>query len=112
MDYDTKPSACLVFFGVRYLSAERADEETDPRAKAAEAHDLFVWSGKRYPPNDPAEPYFLLIGECINHVAFDGSCEDSAELGELPEVIRSTTAKLAQAGFTETPELWVQCKYD
>ena len=45
-----KPSACVVVFGVRFLSAERIDKDADPRATAAKKHGLFVECGRRYPP--------------------------------------------------------------
>lgn len=113
MSYEIKPSACLVFFGLRYLSGGEIDEATDPRAKAAEGHDLCVWWGRRYPPTAAGElPFFLLVGDLVCRVGYDGSCEDAAELPELQELVESTTARLLQAGFTDPPELWVQCKFD
>lgn len=113
MDHEIEPSVCLVFFGVRYLSADEIDDETDPRAQAAKAHDLDTWSGRRYPPTDADErPYFLLVGEKIGQVGYDGSCEASAGLSRLTEKVRTATARLGAAGLTGAPALWVQCAYD
>jgi len=108
-----KPSACVVVFGVRFLSAGRIDEEEDPRATAAKRHGLDVECGRRYPAPEGDEPtYFLLIGKCLHEVAFDGSCERSADPAEVLKAAETTAAKLAAAGFVETPELWVQCRFD
>jgi len=107
-----KPSACVVVFGVRFLNAEKVDEESDPRATAAKKHDLDVEIGRRYPAPLTGElPYFLLIGKYLHTAAFDGSCERSAKQSEVRKAMK-VTAKLAAAGFTETPELWVQCRFD
>ncbi len=108
-----KPSACVVVFGVRFLSAERIDEEEDPRATVARKHGLDVECGRRYPPPGAGGPaHYLLIGKYLHTAAFDGSCERSAKRAELLKAVGTTAAKLAAAGLAETPELWVQCRFD
>lgn len=112
MDYEIAPSACFVLFGIRYLTAGKVDDD-DPRIVNARKHGLSVWSGRRYPPPEPGEPaYFLLIGKYFSRVGYDGSCEISVPLRGLRQAMKTTTKKLAEAGFTEAPELWLQCKYD
>jgi hypothetical protein len=113
MEYKIKPSACLVFFGIRFLSVEPVDTKSDPRAQAAEQHGLSAWAGRRYPPVEPAQPaYYLLIGKWLRSVGYDGSCERSVPITDLRQAATATAKKLAQAGFTEAPELWIQCKFD
>jgi hypothetical protein len=113
MSYDIKPSACLVYFGIRFLSAKYIDDDTDQRVKKAKAHGLSTWAGRRYPPTAAGKrPHFLLVGAYVCSAAFDGSCEASKELARLQQLVKSTIAKLLRAGFTQAPELWIQCRYD
>lgn len=107
---EIKPSACVVLFGVRFLSAEKIDKENDPRVNTAREHGLDVETGRRYPPATD-RPFFLLIGKRLHTVAFDGSCERSAKPPEVRKALKAA-AKLAAAGLAEAPELWVQCKFD
>lgn len=106
-------SACLVFFGIRYLGGAEFDDDAEPRALRAKAHGLSVWSGRRYPPADPAEPgYFLLVGDRLTDVGYDGRCEESVPASKLRKAIQSVPAQLRKAGFTRRPDLWVQCRFD
>ncbi len=111
MDY--KENACLVFFGIRYLRNAEFDDDKDPRAIRAKARGLSIWSGQRYPPVNPGKPgYFLLIGERLTDVGFDGFCEDSVSASKLRKMIKSVPTQLRKAGFTRRPDLWVQCRFD
>lgn len=113
MSNQIKPSACVVFFGVRYLTEQKVDKKADALAQAAEKHGLDVAVGRRYPPPEKAEPsHFLLIGTELHEVGFDGSCERSAKRGEVRKAMQATATKLAKAGITDTPALWIQCKFD
>jgi len=110
MDY--QESACLVFFGIRYLANAEFDEDKDPRARIATAQKLDVWSGQRYPPVDSGDPgYFLLVGERLADVGYDGVCEQSVSVSELRKAITSVPKQLRKAGLTEKPNLWVQCRF-
>src|SRR5262249_1207942 len=102
-----------VFFGIRYMADAEIDEDNDPRALEAKAQGLDVWSGRRYPPVGPEEPgYFLLIGDRLTDVGFDGRCEDSVSVAKLRQVIASVPERLRKAGITTRPSLWVQCRFD
>src|SRR5262245_31951627 len=102
MDYKIQPSACVVFFGRRFLSDTKVDAKNDPRALAARAHGLDTWSGVRYPPVGPSQPaHFLLVGDRLRIVGFDSRCEESFALKDLGKVMKLVTRQLRQAGFAE-----------
>jgi hypothetical protein len=113
MEYKIAPSECHVFFGIRYLTAEIVDKLADPRVLTAKKHRLSVWWGRRYPPRAADVPaYFLLIGEWFGRAAYDGSCEHSVSLADLSQAVRTVAKRLAEAGFADSPELWLQCAYN
>jgi hypothetical protein len=108
-----KESACLIFFGIRYLRRAEFDDAKDPRIMRAKAHGLSAWSGRRYPPVDPGKlSHFLLIGDRLTDVGYDGRCEDSVAVARLQKAIQSVPTQLHKAGFTRRPQLWVQCRFD
>lgn len=103
--------AFIGFFGIK-INLDPDDEtildaieaDTDSRCKSANQVGLQTLSGRM----TDGEDYFLYIGHCLGLVGLQHDSYVKTSVDRLTEIQTIVTAKLREAGFSETPALHFQ----
>jgi hypothetical protein len=102
-------NACIAFYGIRFEiesnEIDALEARSDARLQAARKAGL-----KHYWANFglPGERYLLFVGAKLGMLGPENSAEVHLRLGDLHEVFDSTKRKLAAAGMSGEPALYLQ----
>jgi hypothetical protein len=109
----------LVYYGIRFRVAKESDfaalqRKTDPRVVQARAAGLSTWFGQFATGTDDDDEltYFLYVGEEIGVFGAEGISQRELDDERLAALMTTTKARLAAAGFSVPPVLYINWEPD